>query len=291
MPTDNVPMPPALLWLTIAFAACGLLATVLVAIKAWRNPPLLPYEPRRPVPWGPMDLLLVFLCFLALGYVAGQILIRFTGGRADGPPTAPELNVNSAIELCGVAIAILIMRLNVGANRADLGFETKRVGRDIGVGAVAFLASVVPIFALQAVLETWFEYRHPLIKALVAKPDAAMLVATSIAAVVAAPLFEELIFRVLLQGWFEAVESRRRTMRQESPADGPAAWPIMLSALLFSLMHLGQGSAPIPLFFLAVVLGYIYQQTHRIWPSLTTHILLNSTSLLLLWWQIPLHKP
>jgi membrane protease YdiL (CAAX protease family) len=60
------------------------------------------------------------------------------------------------------------------------------------------------------------------------------------------------------------------------------AVPIITSALLFALLHIGHGPAPIPLFFFALALGYLYQKTHRLWPSLVLHCLLNSVSLLML---------
>jgi membrane protease YdiL (CAAX protease family) len=76
--------------------------------------------------------------------------------------------------------------------------------------------------------------------------------------------------------------------KAEAPLDYRAARavPIVISALIFALMHVGQGPAPIPLFFLALGLGYLYQRTHRIWPSLILHFVLNSASLALLWVQV-----
>ena len=144
----------------------------------------------------------------------------------------------------------------------------------------------MPICGLQALLEQLVAYKHPLIEALKAQPNRATFISTTIAALVAAPLFEEFLFRVLLQGWFEAIEARRRVLRLGIPGEGPAWWPIVLSAALFAMLHIGQGPAPIPLFFLALVLGYLYQRTHRIWPSLVTHFLLNAGSMLILWTQI-----
>jgi membrane protease YdiL (CAAX protease family) len=56
-------------------------------------------------------------------------------------------------------------------------------------------------------------------------------------AVIVAPLFEEFFFRVLLQGWLEAVWSRWRRKHRKLRA-GPASWiPIVLPAVLFALMH------------------------------------------------------
>ncbi len=56
-----------------------------------------------------------------------------------------------------------------------------------------------------------------------------------------------------------------------------------MSSALFALCHYGQGLAPISLFFLALVLGYLYQRTHRLWPSLVVHMLLNGGSIVILW--------
>jgi membrane protease YdiL (CAAX protease family) len=58
--------------------------------------------------------------------------------------------------------------------------------------------------------------------------------------------------------------------------------PILISSVLFALVHLGHGAAPIPLFVFALVLGYLYQKTHRIWPSLVAHYALNALSMAML---------
>ncbi|UUO09093.1 CPBP family intramembrane metalloprotease [Blastopirellula sp. J2-11] len=62
--------------------------------------------------------------------------------------------------------------------------------------------------------------------------------------------------------------------------------PILLSASFFALMHLGQGLAPIPLFFLALGLGYLYQRTRRLTPCVVVHFLLNGQSMALLLIQV-----
>ncbi|MCC9607834.1 CPBP family intramembrane metalloprotease [Blastopirellula sp. JC732] len=62
--------------------------------------------------------------------------------------------------------------------------------------------------------------------------------------------------------------------------------PILMSASLFALMHLGQGLAPIPLFFLALGLGYLYQRTRRLTPCVVVHFLLNGQSMALLLIQV-----
>ena len=59
-------------------------------------------------------------------------------------------------------------------------------------------------------------------------------------------------------------------------------WPVLLSAALFAGLHWSHGPDPIPLFVLAVGLGYLYQRTHRILPCIIVHLLLNSCTMAIL---------
>lgn len=64
--------------------------------------------------------------------------------------------------------------------------------------------------------------------------------------------------------------------------------PILGSALLFALAHIGNGPDPIPLFLLALGLGYIYQRTQRVLPCILIHMACNAISLFALW--VSLHS-
>ncbi|MEM8865257.1 MAG: CPBP family intramembrane glutamic endopeptidase [Planctomycetota bacterium] len=66
----------------------------------------------------------------------------------------------------------------------------------------------------------------------------------------------------------------------------PHGWaPVLASALLFALAHLGLGAAPFALFVFAVLLGFVYQRTHRILPCIVAHMAFNTLSLVLVWSQ------
>lgn len=58
--------------------------------------------------------------------------------------------------------------------------------------------------------------------------------------------------------------------------------PIILSSAIFAVMHLGQGAAPIPLFFLSLGLGYLYQRTRCLTACIVVHAMLNGQSMVLL---------
>ena len=59
-------------------------------------------------------------------------------------------------------------------------------------------------------------------------------------------------------------------------------WPIFISSAIFALLHWGHGPDPVPLFFLAVGLGYLYHRTHRIVPCITVHFMVNGLSMIAL---------
>ena len=56
----------------------------------------------------------------------------------------------------------------------------------------------------------------------------------------------------------------------------------LVSAFVFAILHWGHGPDPIPLFFLALGLGYLYHRTHRIIPCIVVHFLVNGLSMLAL---------
>jgi membrane protease YdiL (CAAX protease family) len=96
---------------------------------------------------------------------------------------------------------------------------------------------------------------------------------------------------VILQGWLEKVaQPPSNGIELQSLASPSPHWPVVVSAAVFALMHYSHGPDPIPLFLLAVGLGYLYRQTHRLLPSVTVHFLLNGMSMALLWMELTYGK-
>lgn len=74
--------------------------------------------------------------------------------------------------------------------------------------------------------------------------------------------------------------------------DLPHGWtPILISAVLFGLAHLGHGVSPVSLILFGVVLGYLYQRTHRLVPCIAAHMTFNGFSMLMLWVQLQSMSP
>ena len=84
-------------------------------------------------------------------------------------------------------------------------------------------------------------------------------------------------------GASQSEESREANLQPRSWTT-QSHWPIYVTAAIFAALHLGQGAAPIPLFVLAVVLGYLYRKTESILPCIVLHMLLNAFSLF--WYTI-----
>ncbi len=338
MPPEQVSPSLVVLGLLAMAVVAGSVAIWAIVIRRLaRRAPIVVYEPRQPLPRRGTDVLMSLLAGLILVIIVRQVIggASGTSPASQKAPTAAELASAFAVETLIVAAVVGCVMAVGGVTVRDLGFPTSRPGYDFALGGAGYLAGVVPVMLIQYGLTyTGVSYQHPLIVGYEKSPNSLMLIVSAIGAVAVAPLCEEMIFRVLLQGWFESIEASRQLSSasplvaevaeqpefdagvappaddtdEPAPASGPlnpyqspqavdaaplvadavqvsrpSWWPIALSSALFAMMHWGQGLAPVPLFFYAAILGYLYQRTHRLWPSLVAHSVLNGGSMLILW--------
>jgi membrane protease YdiL (CAAX protease family) len=304
----------------------GALASwVWIGLRVGHRQPLLPYEPRRQVTWNGLDVVAIVLVYVVAQVLSIRVAMNKYGLEGDleqimQQPAGQVALITATIvaSLITFCAAILLMVSRSGANHEDLGFGLRNAHYDVAQGLVAFFASAPAVFLIQIlfVYVAKIEYDHPLIELIQKREDARTTWLAIVAAVVVAPIVEEFLIRVVLQGWLEKVEvhlTQPPTMLDPSAAaDGPmspadeservaaggaeslalpriglaglplGAAPILASSLVFGLMHWGHGAAPVPLFLFAIVLGFLYQRTHRIWPSMVAHFALNSVSMAVL---------
>ena len=167
-------------------------------------------------------------------------------------------------------LAVLLPALLLDGGKRTLpsfGIYAHRFGRQAAVGAAGFLAAVCPTAILLLLSRSWRteETQHPYLQALRGDSGGELVVWIILSAVIAAPLAEELLFRVTLQGW----------LTERLPA--PAA--IGLTVAIFTLVH-GWRDA-LPLVPLSLILGYIFHQTRSYWSCVVTHALFNAANLTL----------
>jgi membrane protease YdiL (CAAX protease family) len=256
--------------LTTLVFALVLGSFVLVTRRWWAGKPLVERMRHRRVPWGAEGALLAaFALFGAL-----TAYLSDANGSESSDPLTIDLSMAAGLALTWFMLAGLVIfwiRSNYSATWRDFGAPRSldEASDDVALGVMACAAMLVPVYAVQIVLVlvVGLPSSHPTVEQLMKSPSAETIVAAGLMAVVIAPIFEELAFRVLLQGWLERIGGRR------------AWWPVIVSAVLFALAHSGQGWAPVPLAVLAVGIGYVYRQTHRLVPIVAMHMAFNALGL------------
>lgn len=299
--------------LFVAVTAGGFWVWTAIAVRLRRGQPLIPYQPRRMVPWGPVGFVLALLLVAQhLFFDSAELTHETLSELRD------QMAAFSGIVLIFTGLGLGLLLLITRATPEDLGLPStwRQFRSDVGWGLLVFLAVVVPVYTVHILLSPWKTSQHPILEMLQGHPDLGVLAVALFAAVVAAPIFEEFLFRLLLQGWLEKVEHRwmpkeistaqsdtRSDHDTSFPATSPSGgvppepptgsgqteqqrhklprgtMPVVVSSLLFAMAHLGQGPDPIPLFLLALGIGYVYRQTHRLTPCIVVHMLFNGFSI------------
>ena len=207
--------------------------------------------------------------------IVGWVLVISAVSQIAGITDEPSLH-NVQVSCIGGAVTLLFLTLllaypvNPRAPRRDLaafGITLESAGRAARDGTIGFLASLAPVFAvlmLTAHLRD-DDLQHSFLQLLQREPDGAIIAWIVLAAAVIAPLTEELLFRVILQGW---LESRL--------GPGPA---IAIVAVIFAAVH--NWPDMLPLIPLAVVLGVLYHRSNSYVAIVVAHALLNASMLAL----------
>lgn len=342
-----MPRPPddTLLYTWVFAIGLASLATWVYLAAAWQlRGSVLPYEPRRSVPWGAWGVLLAVL--LVLGSISAAFsrgADRHVDDSGEAQDRAISIAVGSITQASIVIAFVVAVAVISHATKRDVGLPATlgEACRDVVIGVLACLAAYVPVLFVRVVTVLSFGEPgdHPMIQIVKHDPNGAVFAMALFAAVIVAPVCEELSFRLLLQGWLEKFEDKILGWRAEDrcdeaiqevamteasgvqagkqidtvtmndPASEPIGapesnWieaappaaslanmphgllPIVVSAAMFAGAHVGNSTDPYPLFALAIFLGFIYQRTHRILPSIAAHATFNLISMLLLWRMI-----
>ncbi len=337
-------------------ALAGLVVAVIsvwtqVAARSWRGRPLLDFQPRPEAAWDLLDVVVTVGLYFSISILVMGVINHWFGiTDVAAVETAPVqyqrwfVGGGALASLATLSVSVMVVLLRHRSLR-DLGFAPGTLVRDMKLGVAAFLVLAPPTYGMQFVLVQWFKSRHPIVEQIRENPDAWLIGASVFSAVAVAPVFEEYLFRALLQGWLEklmwsAHSSYRYFVDQEDagrvdvgkngwdqtsaplatsdsadvpgdaarddgspsnqqahsdagmrssdrgtgtmaacPPGAAGILPILVSSMLFAALHIQHGPDWIPLLFLAVGLGYLYRQTHRLLPCIIVHLLLNGCSM------------
>jgi membrane protease YdiL (CAAX protease family) len=304
----------------LEFIAFGMIAAWFWAVsRLFRRRPLLQLEPftsPRPATWGPGTLLAVLILYIAaqtaastvyqvvVGVDLSETSVRYAAQLEDrnAAPDDEEMDPaearraatdathlmtwNATFNLLFLAAFPWVFRRVSGASLTDLGVVRTRLGEQIQVGIVAGLLATPAVYAIHALALKVFPPRlHPVQQMLEVDFSLVMAGVSILSAVVLAPLFEETIFRGVLQGWLARVSAEILGDGQEPRPStsgwlGPETPGVVLASALFAAVHFRQWPTPIPLFILAMVMGSLRRRTGSLLAPIIVHALFNATSTL-----------
>jgi membrane protease YdiL (CAAX protease family) len=185
----------------------------------------LPLEPRRPARWGLLHIVGVFVVFSFLGsflmmltksFFLDDYLTTIPENQRQNISQMASMVVASAAQLAAMIFGTLWIALITRGKISDLGWSIKHAPYDIiiGLGAAILFLPIIQILMATLVYTLDMEYTHPLLEALKSGPIWLLYGGAVFAAVVVAPITEEFLFRVLLQGMLEANAVRKFSWRR-----------------------------------------------------------------------------
>ncbi len=222
--------------------------------------------------WGDW---LVLLLLLLLSALAGGLIAGWCGCAlpvtTDGEAVYPETWSRTVFVLyLGQMVPMLALTLAYRRLRRGPRVVARFSAR--GLNPLPLLWGIAVVLAFGVVLE-------PLLQLLdfdsMPMPDPGRGGWALLTAVVAAPLFEEILCRGVV---LESLRVRSGVW---------AAW--FGSALFFGAIHL-QPVQAVNAFVLGLVFGFLCLQTRSLWPSLFLHAFNNALALLLMWSEFPGEK-
>lgn len=318
-----MPANPTPAQLAVSLFILGLLGTVLASwfwaisrLASGRG--LLPPAPIRVVPWRGKHVLGMLLLYIgvqmvvpiALFRLAGVTSVRGADGKIDpGLQNLAMIAINAAFLVAG---PYLLAQWS-GAGPSDFGLERGKVGVDALRGLVAWPLLAPIVFGINILaVKVWPQERHPLQDWVAAEPSPMNWALAGLSAVVLAPLVEEFLFRGVLLGWlgrwasglhrpkptpspmadpeFGPVAGSQEVWFEPDPEPAPLVgrgWRFLAAnvvvSALFAAMHGPVWPSPVPLFFLSLGLGVLYQRTGGLVAPVALHALFNGLSTLLLY--------
>lgn len=248
----------------IVISSCILVSSVVwtwMAVRKMRSKPVVPSA-------GVVETVPALAFGLAVSWVALNFVLRlFPGWFANEASTAVTLTgIRQGVMLSG-GVAFVLAAIYAAGNKTKQENELPAL-RAMSLGFLAFFASIGPVIIVLVVLRKLNPQEptsHALLDFLRENRSHEAILWVSAAALVAAPLLEELLYRVILQGALRAHVSGNMS--------------IAIVAVLFCAAH-GWPNM-VGLLPLAIVLGVLYDRTNSYLAIVTTHAAFNMCMLAL----------
>jgi membrane protease YdiL (CAAX protease family) len=272
------------------------------------------------------------LCGGVVALILGGILIaNLMTARHEGRPRPPtewvQLVAGAGGDVVGFAVLVVLLR----RRRPDdtglrpLGLVPRLIPTAVAGGTAALfilfpmvlVASVVVSLAYRA-LHLNPAKQHPVLELMGADHSPLVAALCIVTAVVIAPLFEETLFRGVLQtllgrlftrageqlGWTGPTDAAPAWPATTAPVGDPvtldyqsapvvaAGWPhtpaaarwaaVVVTSVLFAAVHTNaEPAAVFPIFVLSLGLGFVYERSGNLWMSMACHALFNGAEIVI----------
>jgi membrane protease YdiL (CAAX protease family) len=262
-------LPPQglIIYLLGCLFATSCLLWAIAARRLLSRRVLLPWKEREPALDNPLRLVIALLAWI----VIPAAIVNMMGVEAN----EHDLRLIWSSILSGGLLSVVLVSMIASPQAAGdtvlqalarHGISGVNWRGQIRDGAIGFVASLLPVYVVLWLTQSLRtkDLQHSFLQILQAEPGWSATATIALAVIVIAPLSEELLFRVVLQGWLQ---------RWTHPGIA-----IALVAVLFAWVHRFPDSlALIPL---AAVLGYVYYRRHSFLAVVVIHALFNAMNLL-----------
>lgn len=181
-------------------------------------------------------------------------------------------------ELTAIVVIVFLARIYFPRRLIGFGLNMKTIIKDF-FSALVNLLTIQPVIMAVMILTITIgeliwgpEYQmqqHQQLEMITEYPQLPLRIIIVIAAVIIAPLFEELLFRGLFQ-----------TMARSFLETRYSAWlAILISSILFAMVHAQAGHWP-SLFVLSLCIGYSYEKSGSLLRPVFIHAIFNAISII-----------
>ena len=256
----DLPLPAVCLLSVLGVASFLVLS--LAAYRLWHRIPLLPAT-TEPLPVAQSISVIVVASWIGMQLLSLAAEPVNTGRL----PTVDDVKMTCQLNVLLFLAIFIPMTYSATSSVEAFGFHLKELRQQIADGVLGFAAAVLPVLGVWALTLPWRSTNnsHGLLRLLEQDQSFTTLAWIAIAAVVVAPLVEELIYRVVLQTWLQRIAPPREAL--------------FAVAVAFAAVH--RLPDAIPLLPLALVLGYVYQQRRSFLSVVLLHMLFNAANLTL----------
>ncbi len=226
--------------------------------------PVLPPRYADTVMWG-------LVAYFAATYLGGWIAGLFARMLPPSTPLLVVLVLLVQVTTGGLALWVLHLQMRrSGASWRDLGWTWRPLSEHLAWGTAAYVAMVpvllITVVVVQVLLPSMPSPAHPIAGVASSENPPWVTVLLFLVAAVFAPLFEEVFFRgVLLNALWARTGNR---------------WAgIVVSALVFSVLHPQLYLGWIAVFVIGLMLGGLFVERRSLLPCIWMHALNNTVAL------------